>query len=133
MDTFTKKRQNIPEQFEQFCALAEKYGFKAKCHGDIFVLQAKNTDGCWINWIECHPIRKKVVVVGNTDNCNLWLCDTRKDLTAERITAFVRELNAFTKHTCDTTCKLRVLIDPEDWQEIANIADASTDERYTNN
>ena len=70
-------------------------------------------------------------ITGNTDQCNLWFYDTRPDLTPEKLIEFVKDLNEALEP--DEPILLKTLIDPEDWQEIAEVRDASNDERYINN
>ena len=52
---------------------------------------------------------------------------TRKRYSA---TAFVRELNAVFGLSAEQQFRFRDLIDPEDWQEIAQVPDAYQDSRY---
>ena len=130
----TKKETAIASPEEWFRSIVMEYGFQAKILPGVFLLVAQDTDGEWQKWMEFHLApTNRVVLMGNTDNCNLWFCDTRKDLTPERIIAFVQELNEFSEKHCDTTVKLRELVDPEDWQELALVRDASEDIRYTTN
>lgn len=115
--------------------IALKYGFKFVRTSDGAELMAKNTDRCWIPWIRYTIIKgdeNKVTLIGNTDNLNLWLYDTRPDLTPELLVEFVRALNkTFGWNNTNEGYKLSQLIDPEDWQEIADISDAYSDKRYT--
>lgn len=98
--------------------------------GNDIILCAKNTDKEWAEWIIYNKDDNSVSVIGNTDHMNFWFYDTRKDLTPEKIIDFVNELNEVFEKT-EYEIPLRTLIDPEDWQEIANIEDAYTDSRYT--
>lgn len=113
-----------------FCALAEKHGFKIRQGKDGLRLCAKNTDGHWVSWIGFNPNADRVFWFGNTDNLNIWLGDTRKDFTPEKCLQFVGELNKALNLTKDNRFIVRELIDPEDWQEIAQVCDAHEDERY---
>lgn len=70
-------------------------------------------------------------LIGNTDQCNLWFGETRPDLTPDRIIEFVKDLNIALE--LETPYKLRDLIDGDDWQEIADICDASEDARWRKN
>lgn len=54
---------------------------------------------------------------------------TRKDLTPDKITNFIYSLN-YVLSNVDIEVELKTLIDPEDWQEIANVKDAFADPRY---
>lgn len=116
-------RKNSLEQ------LAKSYGFGFHKTNMTETLMSKNTDGEWIKWIKHSIANEKVEVKGNTDNLNLWLSETRPDLSPERIVAFVEDLN---KCLCiEPPIALKEIIDPEDWQSIAGIDDAYEDIRYT--
>lgn len=129
-----KKEIAIANPEEWFRSIVMEYGFQAKILPGVFLLVAQDTDGEWQKWIEFHLApTNRVLLMGNTDQCNLWFCDTRKDLIPERIISFVRELNTFSERHCDTMIRLQDLIDPEDWQEIAHVRNAYEDIRYTTN
>lgn len=123
--------------------ICEKYGFTYsknyvvpsinKTYPDKILdeaLLAKRKDGKEVEWLYVKD--NKVHLVGNTDQMNIWLCDTRPDMTPERIIEFVKDLNMWLD-AYNQEIHLYTLIDPEDWQEIANIPDASEDVRYTEN
>lgn len=105
--------------------LAEKYGFKVAETNVGADLICKTTNDKDFRWIRYNQETNTVILVGNTDQCNLWFGETRPDLVSERIIEFVKELNVALK----TPYKLKDLIDGEDWQEIANICDAWEDAR----
>lgn len=127
--------------------IAEKYNFRYEenykvdwnkkrdeNNADVFIplteaLLAKNTDGEDTVWI--YRIDNTVFCLGNTDNLNIWLSDTRKDLTAMRLVEFVKDLNDWSKNY-GWSIPTRIIIDPEDWQEIAGVCDAYEDKRYSN-
>lgn len=116
---------------ENMKKLAERYGFSI-AETDVGAdLICKNTDGKDFHWIKLNVNTDTVTLVGNTDQCNLWFGETRPDLTTDRIVEFVKDLNAALE--METPFKLRDLIDGEDWQEIADICDASKDERWSKN
>lgn len=117
---------------KDFVAFARKYGFTAKVYakGERKVtLSAKDTDGKSTVWLTFYPKGELVSLSGNTDHLNLWFYQTRPDMTPEKILEFVRELNEVLEMEKPFT--VRQLIDPEDWQEIADVQDAYADERYT--
>lgn len=60
---------------------------------------------------------------------NLWFCETRKDLTSDKLLELTKDLNEILNEY-DLSVKVSTLIDPEDWQEIANVNDAYEDIRY---
>lgn len=115
-----------------FIKVGKKYGFDMKEKKDGAVLFAKNTDGKNVAWIRYSGTSDTVSVLGNTDHCNLWFHQTRKDMTTDKVMSFVTELNAALEMG-ETPILLKTLIDPEDWQEIADIPDAYADPRYSGN
>ena len=126
-------------------AVAEKYGFEYRenyevewsikrdeNNNDVFIpideaLLAKNVDGEYTVWL--YRKGNTIYVRGNTDNLNIWLSDTRKDLTADMLIEFCKELNVWADEY-GWEIPLNVIINPEDWQDIADVEDASEDERY---
>lgn len=119
------------ETIQNFKDLAKRYEFKILQDGDTYKLCAKDTDNHWTRWIGFSPKEDKVSFYGNTDHLNIWLCDTRKDLTPEKCIKFVEELNEVFKLSGKDKILIKELIDPEDWQEIADVRDAYQDKRYT--
>lgn len=120
---------DIKEQLKSIC---KKYNFKYKEYSENKIsLCAKNTDKEWRDWIKLDLKNKEVILVGNTDNCNFWFYDTRKDMTPDKIIEFVANLNTMLRKFNDSYLTVKKLIDPEDWQEIAKIQDASADDRYS--
>lgn len=116
---------------EQFKNICKKFDFKYKEYSENqIVLCAKNTDKHWSNWIKLDLKNKGVTLMGNTDNCNFWFCDTRKDMTPEKIIEFVADINTVLRKFNDSYITIKSLIDPEDWQEIAQVKDAYEDDRY---
>lgn len=114
-----------------FLIVGQKYEFRTELTKYGACLYAKNTDGEDYPWIKYIVASDLVSIAGNTDNCNLWFYDTRPDLTPEKIIEFVKDLNNALE--IDEPILLKTLIDPEDWQEIAEVRDAYDDERYINN
>lgn len=117
-------------KIDAFKAVAKKYGFKVMQYGDSYRLCAQNTDHKWVSWVGFYPKEDRVSYFGETDYLNIWLCDTRKDFTPEKCLLFVGELNKALELTGDDRFLVRNLIDPEDWQEIAQVCDAHEDKRY---
>ncbi len=123
----------MENSIQKFRNLAEKYGFRIFNDGPTggtVSLCAKNTDGQWTRWIRYDPQKNEVALRGETDFLNIWLYETRPDMTPEKCVAFVDELNNLFEFYGADKILVRDLIDPEDWQEIADIRDASEDERY---
>ena len=112
-----------------FIKVAKEYGFKARRTDYGAVLKAQNTDGKWVNWIEYHK-DNGLLRYDNTDVLNIWLSDTRQDLTPQKLEWFVVDLNYALERYDDDELLLKDIIDPEDWQAIANVPDASQDIRY---
>jgi len=115
---------------QDFKDLAKKYGFSVVQDGSCFKLCAKNTDNEWTRWIGFYPKEDKVSFFGNTDFLNIWLSNTRKDFTPEKCMQFVNDLNDLFELTGENRFVISELIDPEDWQEIADVRDAYEDPRY---
>ncbi len=113
---------------EQLKAVGKKYGFLVSEINAKAYLICKNTDGVNVRWITYDKNTDTVTLLGNTDQCNLWFHETRPDLTPDRLVSFVQDLNQMLD--IKNPFLLKDLIDPEDWQEIAGICDASYDERY---
>ena len=110
--------------------VCQKYGFSVITLGNKEILVAKNTDNENVNWITYDTEKDTVSFLGNTDNCNLWFYETRKDLTSNKIVEFVKDLNEALDLEGDKIL-VKELIDPEDWQAISDIHDAYEDLRYT--
>lgn len=116
---------------EQLKNICKKYNFKYTEHSENKIsLCAKNTDNNWCDWIKFDLKNKEVILVGNTDNCNFWFYHTRKDMTPDRIIEFVADLNTMLRKFNNDYVSVKSLIDPEDWQEIAQVNDAYKDNRY---
>lgn len=121
---------NKEKYINDFKKFGQKYGFPVITLEDKEVLTAKNTDGEDIYWIFYNPITETISYRGNTDNCNIWFCDTRKDFTPEKTIQFIYDLNKVFELEDNEKIQIKELIDPEDWQEIANVNDAYNDIRY---
>lgn len=116
---------------EQLKNICKKYDFKYKEYSeDKISLCAKDTDNHWNDWIKLNLKNKDISLVGNTDQCNFWFCDTRKDMTPDKIIEFVADINTMLRKFNDSYITIKALIDPEDWQEIAQVQDAYEDNRY---
>jgi len=120
---------NIDKLKDEFEKIAKDYDFKVKDNTKEVSLCARNTDGEWRKWITYDVRENKFLTAGNTDECNFWFCDTRKDMNPEKILNFVADLNTILRKF-GTYIKLSSLIDSEDWQKIANVKDAYEDDRY---
>lgn len=116
---------------EELKNICKKYNFKYVEHSENKIaLCAKNTDKQWRDWIKLDLKNKEVLLVGNTDNCNFWFYNTRKDMTPNRIIEFVADLNTMLRKFNKEYVSVKSLIDPEDWQEIAQVKNAYEDDRY---
>ena len=114
-----------------FLEVGYKYDFRTELTKYGGCIYAKNTDGEDYPWIKYITSSDLFSIAGNTDHCNLWFYDTRPDLTPEKLIEFVKDLNEALEP--DEPILLKTLIDPEDWQSIANVNDAYDDGRYINN
>lgn len=93
-----------------------------------FIIQGKDIDGQWASWISYSDSSPDdTVYVMNTDTNNMWLYETRPDLTPGAIAAFTAKLAGLLDAS---DLKVSDIVDPEDWQEIAGVTDAYGDERY---
>ncbi len=99
----------------------EKYGFRAEIKDNSVIIYAFNYDGNEVEWFK-YDANEKKYSGNNTDHINVWLCDTRPDLTPENLVQMFTDIKA----------ELKTYIAPEDWQEIASVHDAYEDKRYTN-
>ena len=113
---------------ENMKILAERYGFDIAETDEGADLLCRNTDGRKVRWIKYNREKETVILKGNTDDLNLWLHRTRPDFTPEKVIQFVKDLN--TLLDIKNPFRIRDLIDPEDWQEIADVCDAYEDVRY---
>ncbi len=128
--------------------ICDKYNFKAILsveNGNLYYeVYAKNTDNKDVLWfaiqlsnhVSYEPI---LIIYGNTDQNNIWLCETRKDLTLNNIVDFCKKV-------CDIChCKLTIspltkenevyihrLVDIEDLQEIKDFVSLESVGDYIN-
>lgn len=116
---------------ERFDNLGTKYNFLVSKYEDHLDLCAHNTDGNWTPWIRYYPATDSIACVGKTDHLNIWLSETRKDMTPERCLQFVEDLNSTMELTAAEQFSVSELIDPEDWQQLADVKDAYQDGRYS--
>ena len=121
--------------------IAVNHGFKAKIvkgynhwnpevnaiNNPSVQIYAKNTNKHWTKWFLFDSVRS-VFVGNNTDQCNIWLCETRPDLTPDVLCDFFKKIEDITEAEEGI---MRAFVDPEDWQEIADVRDAYADQRYT--
>jgi hypothetical protein len=114
-----------------FLVVGQKYEFRTELTKYGACIYAKNTDGEDYPWIKYVTSSDLFSIAGNTDQCNLWFYDTRPDLTPDKLIEFIKDLNEALEP--DEPILLKTLIDPEDWQEIANVQNAYNDGRYINN
>lgn len=112
-------------------SIADTYGFRYQKEEDgkgrkSEFLLARNDEYRWVPWIRSDS-NGNLVIYGTTGDINLWFYDTRPDLTPEAIVQFVRDLSEMVGKTLPVS----LFIDPEDWQEIADVNNAGMDPRYT--
>ena len=99
---------NYKEQLKNIC---KKYNFKYREYSENKIsLCAKDIEQHWKDWI----------------TLNL----ATKDMTPDRIIEFVADINTMLRKFNKSYMTIKSLIDPEDWQELANIEDAYKDNRY---
>ena len=124
--------------FSTLNSLCNKYNFKLKSAGlnDNFYYEvyAKNTDGKDVIWFDIQVSKHEssdgkffepiLTVYGNTDQNNIWLSDTRKDLTLKDVIYFCNKIaslcnSKLVSHSTDNQNELYIhhLVDLEDLQE----------------
>ena len=90
------KAKYTDQKTRQFIDLACRYGFSCrKLSENLSSIFAKNTDGNSVSWIVYDRSEDDLSVRGNTDNMNIWLSETRPDMTMEQCCTFVKELADF--------------------------------------
>lgn len=128
--------KNAGDKIKEIC---DRYNFKTRFSGqnDNFYCEvyARNTDGKDVIWFDIQlsnhdsaygiPFGPILKIYGNTDQSNIWLCDTRKDLSLENIVDFCKTITEICnlKLTIVPTIKdneiyIHRLVDIEDLQEI---------------
>lgn len=112
--------------------IAKSYGFRSKCSRYTATIVSRNTEGRWVDWFSITIKEDGLVHIrgNNTDQCNIWLYETRPDMTPERCMEFFKRLSDTMGLLGEDGIEIRTWIDPEDWQEIAGVRDAYEDERY---
>lgn len=111
--------------------LGKKYKFDTIIEDDNAILLTENTSGEDVEWIVYNIKEDTISYLGNTDNCNIWLYETRKDFTPDIIIEFIKDLNKTFELEGIERIMIKDLVDPKDWQEIAGI-EAYNDERFIN-
>lgn len=122
--------ENSIEIYRGFREIADRYDFKVRLSNDGISLLAKDVFNEWKEWI-VYDLNDWIEINGNTDQMNLWFCETKKDFTAETIVELVKDLNEKLFYKLNDFVELKELIDPEDWQVIANVENAYEDSRYS--
>ena len=90
------KTKYADQKTRQLLDLALRYGFTCrKLSDNLSAICAKNTDGESVSWIVYDRSEDELSVRGNTDNMNIWLSETRPDMTMEQCCSFVKELAEF--------------------------------------
>ena len=111
--------------------VADYYGFNLIIDDCAYTitLQAKNVEGVWTNWLT-YELKEDRVLRDNTAWLNIWLNQTRPDLTADMLVCLVNDLNLALLRQEDEKIKIYELINRRDWQKIAGVEDALKDSRY---
>lgn len=131
-----KNDKRIGSKIKELC---DKYKFKTIFSGinDNFSCEvhSNNTDGNDVIWFEIQlsnhdssngkPFEPVLTIYGNTDQSNIWLCDTRKDLSLKNIIDFCKSITEICNlklttvpTTKDNEIYIHRLVDIEDLQEI---------------
>lgn len=113
---------------KNFKELGKAFGFNMVEMDGMTILQSKDTDGEYTDWLKYNAETDTLIIVGNTDYLNIWLHETRPDLTPEKLVEFNNRLNEIMQF--NKKLELGQYVDREDWQEIADVCDAGQDERW---
>lgn len=132
----------------------DKYKFKTRFAGqnDNFYCEvyAKNTDGKDVIWFEIqlsdhdaaygNPFEPLLKIYGNTDQNNIWLHETRKDLSLENVLDFCMGISEIcncklvTNHTNNQNeLNIHHLVDLEDLQEFKDYKSLDDVKKYIDN
>lgn len=144
----TNDKQNLGTCLKKIC---DKYGFKTKFSGvndNYFCnVYAKNTDGNYVFWFDIQlsnhdstygkPFEPVITLRGNTDQNNIWLSDTRKDLSLKDVTDFcimiakICNCKLVTKYT-DKPNEINIhrIVDLEDLQEFKDYVSLEDLQKY---
>ena len=111
--------------------VADYYGFNLIIDDCAYTitLQAKNVEGVWTNWLT-YELKEDRVLRDNSAWLNIWLNQTRPDLTADALVCLVNDLNLALLRQEDEKIKIYELINRRDWQKIAGVEDALKDARF---
>lgn len=115
-------------EYKDVEAIAKKYGFSVEDQITSihpWYILTKNTDGKLVPWISINLLGD-TFFWGDTKELNIWLHETRPDLTVETLVALKKDLMEMT----GIMIYFRDFVASEDWQKIANVSDADKDKRY---
>lgn len=134
--------------------LCDKYNFKTKFSGlnDNFFcnVYAKNTDGNYVFWFDVQlsnhdaanglPFEPIITLRGNTDQNNIWLHETRKDLSLYDVLDFCIKISEICHcklltHYTDKPNEINIhrLVDIEDLQEFKDFSSLEDIQNYIDN
>lgn len=144
----TNDKQSLGTFLKELC---DKYGFKTKFSGmndNYFCnIYAKNTDGNDVFWFDIQlsnhdsaygkTFEPIITLRGNTDQNNIWLSDTRKDLSLKDITDFciilarICNCKLVTRYT-DKPNEINIhrIVDLEDLQEFKDFVSLEDLQKY---
>ena len=139
--------------FPTLTSLCNKYNFKLREAGfnDNFYYEiyAKNTDGEDVIWFDIQvsdhdsaygkPFEPLLTVYGNTDQNNIWLSNTRKDLTLKDVIYFCKKIASLCNcklvtHSTDNPKEIYIhhLVDLEDLEEFKDFTSLEDVEKMIN-
>lgn len=106
----------------------DEYGFTlSEENGEYVIWGTEAFDGGAVEWIWYDPAADTVQAT-DTDKNNMWLYEGRPDLSADDIVSMSAKLARILDWQ-DMT--IEDIVDPEDWQEIAQVHDAYGDPTFT--
>lgn len=143
-------KNNYNTQIKELC---DKYNFKIKetyiKDNFYYEIQAKNTDGKFVTWFDIQisnhdssldaPFEPLLTIWGNTDQNNIWLHETRKDLSLQDVLDFCIRISEICHcklltHYTDKSNEINIhrLVDIEDLQEFPEFSSLEDVEKYIN-
>lgn len=115
---------SLYDELQDWC---DEYGFKLTDEdGEYIIWGIETVDEEPVEWLWYNPVTD-IVQATDTDKNNMWLYESRPDLSADDIVEMIGRLAVILDWD---DLVVEKMVDPEDWQEIAGVRDAYADERF---
>jgi hypothetical protein len=122
-----RRKEEIVDVWDDLKIWCEEYGFELSEENGEYVIWGKSAfEDEAVEWI-WYDVESDTVQAMNTDKNNMWLYEGRPDLSADDIVEMSVKLAEILSWTNMTVSNI---VDPEDWQEIADVRDAYSDPRF---